>query len=151
MSLMAIQLPEVTVVGTLTADPELRFTPAGVAVANFTVASNSRKLNKSTNEWEDGDATFLRCTVWKEYAENVAESLAKGTKVIARGVLKQRSFETREGEKRTVFELDVEEIGPTLRWATAKVSKASKGGNGGGKPAAAASDSWGSTDEPGWA
>lgn len=146
---MPIQLPEVTVVGTLTADPELKFIPSGKAVANFSIAANSRKKNQSTGEWEDGDATFLRCNIWGEYAEHCAESLVKGTKVIARGVLKQRSYE-KDSVKHTVFELEVEEIGPTLRWATAQVTKASKGGNGGGKPAATASDSWGSNDEPGW-
>lgn len=124
----------ITVVGNLTADPELRFTPSGAAVANFTVASTPRTFDKNSNEWKDGEALFLRCSVWRQAAENVAESLHKGTSVIVQGRLKQRSYETKEGEKRTVYELDVEEIGPSLRWATAKVTKASRsgGGNGGG-------------------
>jgi len=122
----------ITVVGNLTADPELRFTPSGAAVANFTVASTPRTLDKNTNEWKDGEALFLRCTVWRQAAENVAESLHRGAAVIVQGRLKQRSFETKEGEKRTVIELDVEEVGPSLKWATAKVTKASRGGGGGG-------------------
>ncbi len=122
----------ITVVGNLTADPELRFTPSGAAVANFTVASTPRTFDKNSNEWKDGEALFLRCSVWRQAAENVAESLQKGTSVIVQGRLKQRSYETKEGEKRTVYELDVDEIGPSLRWATAKVTKASRGGGGGG-------------------
>lgn len=122
-----ITLPAVTVVGTLTADPELRFTPGGAAVANFTVASNERKKNQQSGEWEDGDATFLRCNIWRDYAEHVAESLTRGTRVVVVGRLKQRSYE-KDGEKRTVFELEVEEIGPALKWATATVVKASKNG-----------------------
>jgi single-strand DNA-binding protein len=122
----------ITVVGNLTADPELRFTPSGAAVANFTVASTPRTFDKNTNEWKDGEALFLRCSVWRQAAENVAESLHKGTAVIVQGRLKQRSYETKEGEKRTVYELDVDEVGPSLRWATAKVTKASRGGGGGG-------------------
>jgi len=121
----------ITVVGNLTADPELRFTPSGAAVANFTVASTPRTFDKNTNEWKDGDALFLRCAVWREAAENVAESLHKGTAVIVQGRLKQRSYETKEGEKRTVVELDVEEVGPTLRRASAKVTKAQRSGGGG--------------------
>jgi single-strand DNA-binding protein len=121
----------ITVVGNLTADPELRFTPSGAAVANFTVASTPRTFDKNTNEWKDGEALFLRCSVWRQAAENVAESLHKGTAVIVQGRLKQRSYE-KEGEKRTVYELDVEEVGPSLKWATAKVTKASRGGGGGG-------------------
>ena len=121
----------ITVVGNLTADPELRFTPSGAAVANFTVASTPRTFDKNTNEWKDGEALFLRCSVWRQAAENVAESLQRGTAVIVQGRLKQRSYETKEGEKRTVYELDVDEIGPSLRWATAKVTKASRGGGGG--------------------
>ena len=123
-----ITLPEVTIVGTLTADPELRFTQSGAAVANVTIACNTRRKNKQTDQWEDGDATFLRGTIWKEYAENVAESLTKGTKVIARGVLKQREFE-KDGVKRTVHELEIEEIGPSLRFATARVSRTSRAGS----------------------
>ena len=122
----------ITVVGNLTADPELRFTPSGAAVANFTVASTPRTFDKNTNEWKDGEALFLRCSVWRQAAENVAESLHRGTAVIVQGRLKQRSYETKEGEKRTVYELDVEEVGPSLKFATAKVTKASRGGGGGG-------------------
>jgi single-strand DNA-binding protein len=121
-----------TVVGNLTADPELRFTPSGAAVANFTVASTPRMFDRQTNEWKDGEALFLRCNIWREAAENVAESLTRGSRVIVQGRLKQRSFETREGEKRTVVELEVDEIGPSLRYATAKVNKASRSGGGGG-------------------
>jgi single-strand DNA-binding protein len=122
----------VTVVGNITSDPELRFTPSGAAVASFTVASTPRILDKATNEWKDGDALFLRCSVWRQAAENVAESLTRGARVMVTGRLKQRSFETKEGEKRTVVELDVDEVGPSLRYATAKVTKASRGGGGGG-------------------
>jgi single-strand DNA-binding protein len=122
----------ITVVGNLTADPELRFTPSGAAVANFTVASTPRTFDKNTNEWKDGEALFLRCSVWRQAAENVAESLSRGSAVIVQGRLKQRSYETKEGEKRTVYELDVEEVGPSLKWATAKVTKASRSGGGGG-------------------
>jgi single-strand DNA-binding protein len=122
----------ITVVGNLTADPELRFTPSGAAVANFTVASTPRIFDRQTSEWKDGEALFLRCNIWREAAENVAESLTRGSRVIVTGRLKQRSFETREGEKRTVFEVEVEEIGPSLRYATAKVNKASRSGGGGG-------------------
>jgi single-strand DNA-binding protein len=122
----------ITVIGNLTADPELRFTPSGAAVANFTVASTPRTFDRQTNEWKDGEALFLRCNIWREAAENVAESLTRGARVIASGRLKQRSFETREGEKRTVVELEVDEIGPSLRYATAKVNKASRSGGGGG-------------------
>ena len=122
----------ITVIGNLTADPELRFTPSGAAVANFTVASTPRQFDRQTNEWKDGEALFLRCNIWREAAENVAESLTRGARVIVSGRLKQRSFETREGEKRTVVELEVDEIGPSLRYATAKVNKASRSGGGGG-------------------
>lgn len=124
----------ITVIGNLTADPELRFTPSGAAVASFTVASTPRRFNAQTNAWEDGEALFLRCSIWRQAAENVAESLTRGSRVIVSGRLKQRSFETREGEKRTVFELDVDEVGPSLKYATAKVNKASRGegGSGGG-------------------
>jgi single-strand DNA-binding protein len=122
----------ITVVGNLTADPELRFTPSGAAVANFTVASTPRTFDRASGEWKDGEALFLRCNIWREAAENVAESLTRGSRVVATGRLKQRSFETREGEKRTVVELEVDEIGPSLRYATAKVNKASRSGGGGG-------------------
>ncbi|MCW2690974.1 MAG: single-stranded DNA-binding protein [Mycobacterium sp.] len=121
----------ITVVGNLTADPELRFTPSGAAVANFTVASTPRIFDRQSSEWKDGEALFLRCNIWREAAENVAESLTRGSRVIVTGRLKQRSFETREGEKRTVFEVEVDEIGPSLRYATAKVNKASRSGGGG--------------------
>ena len=121
----------ITVVGNLTNDPELRFTPSGAAVASFTVASTPRTLDKATNEWKDGDALFLRCSIWRQAAENVAESLQRGMRVVVQGRLKQRSFETKEGEKRTVVELDVDEVGPSLKYATAKVTKASRGGGGG--------------------
>ncbi|MFI9405453.1 single-stranded DNA-binding protein [Nocardia sp. NPDC052316] len=122
----------ITVIGNLTADPELRFTPAGAAVANFTVASTPRVFDRNSNEWKDGEALFLRCNIWREAAENVAESLTRGSRVIVSGRLKQRSYETREGEKRTVVELEVDEVGPSLRYATAKVNKTSRGGGGGG-------------------
>ncbi|MGN5237527.1 MULTISPECIES: single-stranded DNA-binding protein [unclassified Rhodococcus (in: high G+C Gram-positive bacteria)] len=122
----------ITVVGNLTADPELRFTPSGAAVANFTVASTPRMFDRQSNEWKDGEALFMRCNIWREAAENVAESLTRGSRVIVQGRLKQRSYETREGEKRTVVELEVDEIGPSLRYATAKVTKAGRGGGGGG-------------------
>ena len=122
----------ITVIGNLTADPELRFTPNGAAVANFTVASTPRTFDRQTNEWRDGDSMFINCSVWRQYAENVAESLSKGTRVIVSGRLKSRSYETREGEKRTVFEIDVDEVGPALRYATAKVTRTQGGGGGGG-------------------
>lgn len=137
-----------TIVGNLTNDPELRFTPSGAAVASFTVASTPRVLDKSTNEWKDGEALFMRCSVWRQYAENVAESLSKGTRVIVTGRLRQRSYETREGEKRTVIEMEVDEVGPALKYATAKVNKVSRGGGGfGGEGAgggAPADDPWAS-------
>ncbi|NLI17338.1 MAG: single-stranded DNA-binding protein [Actinomycetales bacterium] len=123
----------ITVVGNLTADPELRFTPSGAAVASFTVASTPRTFDRQANEWKDGDTLFMRCSIWREAAENVAESLTKGTRVIVQGRLMQRSFETREGEKRTVVEMQVDEVGPSLRYATAKVSRSSRGFDGGGR------------------
>jgi single-strand DNA-binding protein len=122
----------ITVVGNLTADPELRFTPSGAAVANFTVASTPRTFDKNSNEWKDGEALFLRCSIWRQAAENVAESLQKGMAVIVQGRLKQRSYDTKEGEKRTVYELDVDEIGPSLKWATAKINRTQRGGGSGG-------------------
>ncbi len=137
-----------TIVGNLTNDPELRFTPSGAAVASFTVASTPRVLDRSTNEWKDGEALFMRCSVWRQYAENVAESLSKGTRVIVTGRLRQRSYETREGEKRTVIEMEVDEVGPALKYATAKVNKVSRGGGGfggeGGGGGAPADDPWAS-------
>ena len=120
----------ITVVGNLTDDPELRFTPSGAAVANFRVASTPRTFDRQTNEWKDGDPLFLSCSVWRQAAENVAESLQRGARVVVTGRLKQRSYETREGEKRTVVELDVDEIGPSLRYATAKVTKTQRSGGG---------------------
>jgi len=126
-------LPQITVIGTLTQDPELRFTPAGAAVANFTVASNHRYFDTASNEWKDGDATFLRCNLWRQAAENVCESLEKGQRVIVVGSLKQRSYETKEGEKRTVYDVEVDEIGPSLKFATAKVNRGQR--SGGGAPA----------------
>lgn len=118
----------ITVIGNLTADPELRFTPSGAAVANFTVASTPRAFDKQSNEWKDGETLFLRCAAWKEAAENVAESLEKGTRVIVQGRLKARSYETKDGDRRTTQELDVDEIGPSLKSATAKVTRAPRGG-----------------------
>lgn len=146
----------ITVVGNLTADPELRFTPSGAAVANFTVASTPRIYDRQSGEWKDGEALFLRCSIWREAAENVAESLTRGSRVIVSGRLKQRSFETKEGEKRTVMEVEVEEIGPSLRYATAKVNKASRGGGGGGfggggggsKAASSSGGGGGATEDP---
>ncbi|MFT3876547.1 MAG: single-stranded DNA-binding protein [Propioniciclava sp.] len=122
----------ITLVGNLTADPELRFTPSGAPVANFTVASTPRNFDRATGEWRDGDAMFINCSVWRQAAENVAETLQKGMRVIVQGRLKSRSYETREGERRTVFEIEVDEIGPSLRYASAKVTRSSGGGGGGG-------------------
>ncbi|WP_329034032.1 single-stranded DNA-binding protein [Streptomyces sp. NBC_01725] len=122
----------ITVVGNLVDDPELRFTPSGAAVAKFRVASTPRIFDKQTNEWKDGDGLFLTCSVWRQAAENVAESLQRGMRVVVQGRLKQRSYEDREGVKRTVYELDVEEVGPSLKTATAKVTKTTgRGGQGG--------------------
>lgn len=122
----------ITVVGNLTADPELRYTQGGLPVANFTIASTPRSFDRAANEWKDGEALFLRASVWREFAEHVAGSLTKGSRVIATGRLKQRSYETKEGEKRTSIELEIDEIGPSLRYATAQVTRAAGGGNGGG-------------------
>jgi single-strand DNA-binding protein len=122
----------ITIIGNLTADPELRFTPSGAAVANFTVASTPRQFDRQSNEWKDGETLFMRCSVWRDAAENVAESCQRGMRVIVSGRLKSRSYETKEGEKRTVVEMDVDEIGPSLRSATAKVNKTQRGGGGGG-------------------
>src|ERR1700709_469219 len=121
----------ITVIGNLTSDPELRFTQPGRAVANFTVASTPRTFDRQSQEWKDGEALFMRCNVWRQAAENVAESLTRGARVVVTGRLKQRSFETKEGEKRTVVELEVDEIGPSLRYATAKVNKVTRGSGGG--------------------
>jgi len=145
----------ITVIGNLTDDPELRFTPSGAAVANFTVASTPRTFDRQSNDWKDGETLFLRCSIWRQAAENVAESLQKGMRVIVQGRLVSRSYETREGEKRTVNELQVDEIGPSLTWATAKVTRASRSGGsssgggsygggqqGGGRPQGG-NDAWG--------
>src|SRR5262245_23822844 len=145
----------ITVIGNLTSDPELRFTQSGAAVANFTVASTPRTLDRATGEWKDGEALFLRCNIWRQAAENVAESLTRGARVIVSGRLKQRSLETREGERRTVVELEVAEIGPALRYATAKVNKVARGSGGGGGGGgyggggAPADDPWGSAPPAG--
>ena len=159
----------ITVIGNLTGDPELRFTPSGAAVASFTVASTPRTLDKATNEWKDGEALFLRCSIWRQAAENVAESLQKGMRVIVSGRLQQRSYDTKEGEKRTVIELQVDEIGPSLKYATAKVNRTTRGGGNGGfggapsgggssapaddpwassAPAAGGGGGWSTSDEP---
>jgi single-strand DNA-binding protein len=129
----------ITIAGNLVDDPQLRYTPTGQAVANFRVASTPRRKNQQTQEWEDGESLFLSCTVWRQAAENVAESLMRGMRIIVTGRLKQRSYETKEGEKRTVYEIDVDEVGPSLRNASAKITKADRsqgGGSGGG-------DNWG--------
>jgi len=148
---MAGETP-ITLIGHLTSDPDLRFTPKGDAVANFRVASTPRTFDRQAGEWRDGESMFLACTVWRQYAENVAESLSKGSHVIVQGRLKQRSFETREGDKRTVFEIDVDEVGPALRRATAKVTKnvrqsggygQQNGGFSAGQQNAPAQDPWG--------
>jgi single-strand DNA-binding protein len=155
----------ITLVGNLVDDPELRFTPSGAAVAKFRVASTPRFLDRQTNEWKDGESLFLTCNVWRQAAENAAETLQRGMRVIVQGRLKQRSYETKEGEKRTVYEVEVDEVGPSLRNATAKVSKTTRSGSGGsfGGPtggddpwasaAPAGGDTWGapgpaSSDEP---
>jgi len=124
----------ITVVGNLTADPELRYTQGGLAVANFTIASTPRTFDRQANEWKDGEALFLRASCWREFAEHVAGSLTKGSRVIATGRLKQRSYETKEGEKRTSIELEIDEIGPSLRYATASITRAqsNRGAVGGG-------------------
>ena len=128
---MAGETP-ITIVGNLTADPELRFTPSGAAVANFTVASTPRQFDRQTNDWKDGETLFMRCSIWREAAENVAESLTRGARVVVTGRLVSRSWDTPEGEKRTVMEMQADEIGPSLRYATAKVTKAQRGSGGGG-------------------
>jgi len=141
----------ITMIGNLVDDPELRFTPSGAAVAKFRVASTPRYLDKTTNEWKDGESLFLQCQIWRQAAENVAESLTKGMRVILSGRLKQRSYETKEGEKRTVFEVEVDEVGPSLRNATAKVTRAQRaGGTGGGFAAPTATGGESFNDDP-WA
>ncbi|MDP9864080.1 MULTISPECIES: single-stranded DNA-binding protein [Streptosporangium] len=136
----------ITIVGNLVDDPELRFTPTGQAVARFRIASTPRFLDKTTNEWKDGEGLFLTCNVWRQAAENVAESLQRGMRVIVQGRLRQRSYETKEGEKRTVYEVEVDEVGPSLRNATAKVNKTARqgGGGGGGFGGGPANDPWAS-------
>ncbi|AYN56871.1 ssDNA-binding protein [Arthrobacter phage Andrew] len=143
----------ITVIGNLTNDPELRFTPSGSAVANFTVASTPRVFDSASKGWKDGESLFLRCSLWREAAENVAESLTKGMRVIVSGRLKSRSYETKEGEKRTVVELEVDEIGASLRFATVKVSRAYRSGqgSGGGQPGGAPSSSGQPVNEDPWA
>ncbi|WP_199736097.1 single-stranded DNA-binding protein [Micromonospora sp. HM5-17] len=138
----------ITVIGNLTDDPELRFTPSGAAVAKFRVASTPRYMDRASGEWKDGEPLFLSCTVWRQAAEHVAESLQRGTRVIVSGRLRQRTYETREGEKRTVIELEVDEIGPSLRYATAKVQKMSR--SGGGFGSSGGGQGGGSFDDP-WA
>jgi len=122
----------ITVIGNVTGDPELRFTPSGAAVCNFTIASTPRNFDRESNSWKDGETLFMRCSIWREAAENAAESLVRGTRVVAQGRLKSRSYETKEGEKRTVVEMDVDEVGPSLRYATAKVNKTQRGNAGDG-------------------
>jgi single-strand DNA-binding protein len=162
---MAAGDTQITIIGNLTRDPELRYTPTGQAVASFAVASTPRFLDKTTNEWKDGDSLFLNCSVWRQAAENVAETLQRGMRVIVSGRLRQRSYETKEGEKRTVVEVEVDEVGPSLRYASAKVTKSNRaggsggsGGYGGGSGGRAQEDPWaadagafggdGSSDEP---
>jgi len=141
----------ITVVGNLTADPELRYTQGGLAVANFTIASTPRTFDRTANDWKDGEALFLRASCWREFAEHVAGTLTKGSRVVATGRLKQRSYETKEGEKRTSMELEIDEIGPSLRYATAQVTRAlggsdrsggSNSNSGGARPQAAADEPW---------
>lgn len=132
----------ITIIGNLTGDPELRFTPSGAAVANFTVASTPRQFDRQANEWKDGETLFMRCSIWREAAENVAESLTRGTRVVVQGRLVSRSWEDKEtGQKRSVMEMQVDEIGPSLRYATAKVNKTQRSGGGGG--------SWGGGQQSG--
>ena len=144
----------ITVIGNITGDPELRFTPSGAAVANFTVASTPRQFDRQSNEWKDGETLFMRCSVWRDAAENVAESLQRGTRVIVSGRLKSRSYETKEGEKRTVVEMEVDEVGPSLRYASAKVTKTQRGtgsGFGGGQQQGGSGGGSGSQPEDPWA
>jgi len=146
---MAAGDTNITIIGNLVSDPELRFTPSGAAVAKFTVASTPRYLDKATNEWKDGDSLFLQCQIWRQAAENVAESLTRGMRVLVSGRLKQRSYETKEGEKRTVFEVEVDEVGPSLRNATAKVTKTTRqGGSTGGFGSPSAASNTDSSDDP---
>ena len=149
---MAAGDTQITLIGNLTNDPELRFTPSGAAVAKFTVASTPRYMDRQTNEWKDGDTLFLQCQIWRQAAENVAETLTRGMRVIVSGRLKQRSYETKEGEKRTVFEVEVDEVGPSLRNATAKVTKTTRQGGGSGgfsAPTESSDEPWSSTTSVG--
>ena len=141
----------ITVIGNLTGDPELRFTPSGAAVANFTVANTPRTFDRQSNEWKDGDTLFMRCSIWREAAEAVAESLTKGMRVIVVGKLVQRSYDTKEGEKRTVVEMQVEEIGPSLRYATAKVTRTQRSGGGQGGGNQGGGNQGGSRQDDPWA
>ena len=144
--------PQITIVGNLVEDPELRFTPNGVAVARFRVASTPRTFDRNTNDWKDGETTFLTCSVWRQYAENVAESLTKGARVIIVGRLRQRSYETNAGEKRTVYEVDVDDVGPALRNATAKVARINRsGGFEGGSNGTGRSGFGGAANDDPWA
>ena len=141
----------ITLIGNLTDDPELKFTPSGAAVANFTVASTPRTFDKQTNEWKDGDTVFIRCSVWRQYAENVAESLQRGTRVLVTGYLKSRSYDTKEGEKRNVVEIVADEIGPSLRWARADVERIARDGgsnSGGGNSGGGGSSSGSRAPDP---
>ena len=140
----------ITVVGNLTSDPELRYTQNGLAVANFTIASTPRNFDRASNDWKDGEALFLRASVWREFAEHVAGSLTKGSRVIATGRLKQRSYETKEGEKRSVVEINADEIGPSLRWARAEIERIARdgGSTGGGSGSSGGSSSGGRAPDP---
>jgi len=150
---MAAGDTQITIIGNLVDDPQLRYTPTGQAVANFRVASTPRFLDRTTNEWKDGDSLFLSCNVWRQAAENVAESLQRGMRVIVSGRLRQRSYETREGEKRTVYEVEVDEVGPSLRNASAKVNRSSRatGGQGGSGSQGGYSSGGGKASEDPWA
>ena len=140
----------ITIIGNVAADPELRFTPSGAAVANFRVASTPRRFKSQTNQWEDGEALFLTCNVWRQAAENVAETLTKGMRVIVNGLLRQRSYQNKQGENRTVFEVEVDEVGPSLRYATAQVvRKSAIGGNGGGQQQSPAQQKWNNAAQQG--
>jgi single-strand DNA-binding protein len=141
---------QITIVGNLVDDPELRFTPSGAAVAKFRIASTPRYLDRQTNEWKDGEGLFLTVNIWRQMAENVAESLQRGMRVMVQGRLKQRSYETKEGEKRTVYEIEADEVGPSLKLATAKVNKTSRGGAGGGGFGGGGGTGGGAGDDP-WA
>lgn len=140
----------ITVVGNLTNDPELRFTPSGSAVANFTIASTPRTFDRNSNDWKDGETLFLRASVWRDAAENVAETLTKGTRVVAQGRLKSRSYDTKEGEKRTVMELEIDEIGPSLKYASAKVTRMARNGASAGQGGAQGGFSGGNTGGGNW-